>query len=120
MDWNHDDPLWLAAGLLGNALFFSRFLIQWLASERAGRSFVPPVFWHLSLIGSAFLLAYALHRRDPIFVLAYLPNGFVYLRNLALLRREGGLSEAQEAVAASTAHGQPAAGADRIARQRAG
>jgi lipid-A-disaccharide synthase-like uncharacterized protein len=87
MHWT-DHPFWLAVGLVGNALFFSRFLIQWLASERAGRSTVPPVFWHLSLIGSAFLLAYALHSRDPVFVLAYLPNGFVYLRNLALLRRE--------------------------------
>ena len=94
MDWT-DDPRWLAVGLLGNVVFFSRFLVQWLASERAGTSYVPRVFWHLSLIGSVFLLVYALHRRDPIFVLAYLPNGFVYLRNLALLRRK---ARAQEAV----------------------
>jgi lipid-A-disaccharide synthase-like uncharacterized protein len=97
-----DDPLWLAVGLLGNAFFFSRFLIQWLASERAGRSIVPPLFWHLSLIGSALLLGYALHRRDPIFVLAYLPNGFVYLRNLALLRREAELSRTGEIAADGT------------------
>jgi lipid-A-disaccharide synthase-like uncharacterized protein len=93
MDWT-DDWRWLALGLVGNAAFFSRFLVQWVASERAGRSYVPTIFWHLSLVGSALLLAYALHRRDPVFVLAYLPNGFVYLRNLALVRRatalEGG------------------------------
>ncbi len=102
MDWT-DDPRWLALGLLGNAVFFSRFLVQWLASERAGVSYVPRVFWHLSLIGSAFLLAYAVHRRDPIFVLAYLPNGFVYLRNLALLRRTGASATCDDGVAPASA-----------------
>lgn len=77
---------WLALGLLGNAAFCLRFVIQWLASERAGASTIPRAFWHLSLVGSFLLLAYAIHRRDPIFVLANLPNAAVYLRNLALLR----------------------------------
>ena len=89
MDWN-DSSAWLLFGLLGNLVFSSRFLVQWIASERAGVSVVPTVFWHLSLVGSLVLLAYALHRRDPVFVLAYLPNGFVYLRNLALIRRNSG------------------------------
>jgi lipid-A-disaccharide synthase-like uncharacterized protein len=61
--------------------------VQWIASERAGQSVVPASFWVLSLAGSALLLAYALVRRDPVFVLANLPNGLVYLRNLALVRR---------------------------------
>ena len=86
MDW-HDRPLWLVFGLLGNALFFARFLIQWIASERAGRSYVPIAFWHLSIIGSLVLLAYAIHRRDPVFTLAFLPNWVVYVRNLVLIRR---------------------------------
>jgi lipid-A-disaccharide synthase-like uncharacterized protein len=86
MDWN-DSSGWLLFGLLGNLVFSSRFLVQWIASERARASVVPPVFWHLSLVGSLVLLAYALHRRDPVFVLAYLPNGFVYVRNLMLIRR---------------------------------
>jgi len=82
-------PGWLAFGLLGNAAFGSRFLVQWWASERAGESIVPVAFWYLSLAGSLILLIYAaLHLRDPIFTLAYLPNGFVYLRNLALIRRK--------------------------------
>ena len=119
MDWT-DDPRWLAAGLLGNALFFSRFLVQWLASERAGVSYVPRVFWHLSLIGSAFLLAYALHRRDPIFVLAYLPNGFVYLRNLALLRRTGAIATSNGVASVSEALGQQGLGSDRLARHGSG
>ena len=87
MDW-HDSTAWLAFGLIGNALFFSRFLLQWLASEKAGKSVVPTAFWHLSIWGSAVLLLYALHKRDPVFILAYLPNAFVYFRNLHLIRRE--------------------------------
>jgi len=87
MDWD-DAKIWLAIGFAGNAIFFSRFLIQWLASERAGRSYVPVIFWWLSIAGSLILLLYALHRRDPVFTLAYLPNCVVYVRNLMLIRRE--------------------------------
>ena len=87
MDWG-DTPLWLAFGLLGQAAFFSRFLIQWIASERAGESRIPTVFWYLSLVGSVILLIYAIHRREPVFLLAYLPNAVVYSRNLILIRRK--------------------------------
>lgn len=87
MDWN-DAKIWLAIGFAGNALFFSRFLVQWLASERAGRSYVPVAFWWLSIAGSVVLLLYAIHRRDPVFTLAYLPNCVVYVRNLMLIRSE--------------------------------
>jgi lipid-A-disaccharide synthase-like uncharacterized protein len=86
VDWS-DTPFWIAFGLLGNAAFGTRFLVQWIASERAGRSVVPAVFWYLSLVGAVVLLVYAIHRRDPIFTLAYLPNGFIYVRNLVLLQR---------------------------------
>lgn len=88
MDWS-DSPVWLAIGLAGNAAFFARFLVQWIASERAGRSYVPAIFWYLSIAGSLILLAYAIHRRDPVFTLAFLPNCVVYVRNLVLLRRTG-------------------------------
>lgn len=87
MDWK-DGIFWLLLGLTGNALFFSRFLVQWIASERAGRSYVPIAFWWLSIAGSLVLLAYAIHRRDPVFTLAFLPNCVVYVRNLMLIRRE--------------------------------
>jgi len=86
VDW-HDSKAWLVFGLIGNAIFFSRFLIQWLASEKAGKSIVPTAFWYLSIAGSAVLLIYALHKRDPVFILAYLPNAFVYLRNLQLIKK---------------------------------
>jgi lipid-A-disaccharide synthase-like uncharacterized protein len=96
MDW-HDSLLWLAIGLAGNAAFFSRFLLQWWASERAGRSYVPLSFWWLSIGGSLILLAYAIHKRDPIFILAYLPNCVVYVRNLMLIHRRGERGSPSEA-----------------------
>lgn len=89
MDWNEAVP-WLVFGFLGNLPFFARFFVQWVASERAQRSYVPISFWYLSLVGSVILLVYALHRQDPIFTLAYLPNAFVYVRNLMLIRQAMG------------------------------
>jgi lipid-A-disaccharide synthase-like uncharacterized protein len=80
---------WLLIGFLGQACFFSRFLIQWLASERAGRSVVPRAFWYLSIAGGSIVLTYAIWRRDPVFILGQSVGLFVYLRNLVLLRREG-------------------------------
>jgi lipid-A-disaccharide synthase-like uncharacterized protein len=87
MDWS-DSTAWLAFGLTGQAAFFSRFLVQWLASERAGRSVVPVAFWYLSLVGAGILFVYAFHRREPVFLLGQSVGGFVYIRNLALIRRE--------------------------------
>jgi lipid-A-disaccharide synthase-like uncharacterized protein len=80
---------WLVIGFLGQACFFSRFLIQWLASERAGRSVVPRAFWYLSIAGGSIVLTYAIWRRDPVFILGQSVGLLVYLRNLVLLRREG-------------------------------
>ncbi len=79
--------VWVAVGLLGQALFFSRVLVQWIASERRGRSVVPPSFWVLSLGGSLLLLAYALQQRDPVFVLGQSMGFLVYARNLVLIAR---------------------------------
>ena len=89
LDWS-DDPYWLLFGLLGNLAFGARFLVQWIASERAGESVVPLPFWHLSIVGSLILLVYAIHVKNPVFTLAYLPNLFVYLRNIALINRSAG------------------------------
>lgn len=79
---------WLVIGFLGQACFFSRFLVQWLASERAGRSLVPRAFWYLSIAGGAIVLSYAIWRRDPVFIAGQSAGLFVYLRNLILLHRE--------------------------------
>jgi lipid-A-disaccharide synthase-like uncharacterized protein len=79
---------WLVIGFLGQACFFSRFLVQWMASERAGRSLVPRAFWYLSIAGGVIVLTYAIWRRDPVFIAGQSGGLFVYLRNLVLLRRE--------------------------------
>lgn len=87
MDWG-DSPGWLVFGLLGNATFASRFMVQWVASERAGESVIPLVFWYLSIAGSLVLLVYAIHLKNLVFTLAYLPNTAIYLRNVVLVRRK--------------------------------
>jgi lipid-A-disaccharide synthase-like uncharacterized protein len=84
---NHE-TLWLALGFLGQALFSARFVVQWLASERAGRSVVPLAFWFFSLGGGATLLAYAVYRGDPVFIVGQAAGLFIYARNLVLIRRE--------------------------------
>jgi lipid-A-disaccharide synthase-like uncharacterized protein len=83
-------PEWLilAFGFAGQALFSARFIIQWLASERAGRSVVPVLFWHFSIAGGLTLFLYALYRRDPVFILGQGMGLFIYARNRGLIRRE--------------------------------
>ncbi len=82
--------LWLALGFLGQGLFSARFVVQWLASEKKGESVVPVSFWYLSIAGSLTVLAYAIYRFDPVFMLAYGFNSFVYVRNLMLIFRKRG------------------------------
>ena len=83
-----EEAIWVSVGFLGQAFFSARFLVQWVASERARRSVVPLAFWFLSLGGGATLLAYALYRADPVFIVGQGAGLFIYLRNLALIRRE--------------------------------
>ena len=85
---HNPDSLWLAIGFAGQLLFTSRFLVQWIASERARRSIVPVAFWWFSLAGGATLLAYALWRRDPVFALGQATGLIIYLRNLILIGRQ--------------------------------
>ena len=82
---------WLAVGFGGQAIFASRFLYQWIANERAGRSHIPRAFWYLSLAGGITLLSYAIHRGDPVFILGQLTGAGIYMRNLVLLHRSGHL-----------------------------
>src|SRR4029453_5194113 len=88
MNW-HDSLFWLAVGLVGQGAFFARFLVQWLAPQRGGHSYNPHSFWYLSLVGSLILLVYAIHRAEPVFLLGQLPNAFVYVRNIMLVKRSG-------------------------------
>ncbi len=74
-------------GLLGQVMFFSRFLVQWIASEKTGKSVVPLSFWYLSIGGGTLLLFYAIWRKDPVIILGQFVGLFVYVRNLMLIHR---------------------------------
>lgn len=80
--------VWLITGFLGQACFTSRFLVQWLVSERLKKSVIPTTFWYLSLVGGVILLAYALYRRDPVFILGQATGIFIYMRNIQFVRKE--------------------------------
>jgi len=79
---------WLVIGFIGQALFFSRFLVQWIVAEKRGESVVPPAFWYLSIGGGLILLVYALHQRDPVFIAGQAAGSFIYVRNLMLIHRK--------------------------------
>jgi len=81
------DP-WLVLGFTAQGLFTARFLVQWVVSEKKRRSTMPKAFWYFSLVGSALLLVYAIHVRDPVFILGQSFGFVVYIRNLMLWRSE--------------------------------
>ncbi len=76
------ETIWLAIGLIGQSLFFMRFFVQWIASERLRQSVLPNAFWYFSLAGGLVLLAYAIWRADPIFILGQASGLVIYSRNL--------------------------------------
>jgi lipid-A-disaccharide synthase-like uncharacterized protein len=82
------EKYWLALGFTAQTLFASRFFVQWIASERVGRSVIPLSFWFLSLAGGALLLTYAIWRKDPVFIVGQSCGVFIYCRNLTLLYKE--------------------------------
>ncbi|RYH07481.1 lipid-A-disaccharide synthase N-terminal domain-containing protein [Tropicimonas sp. IMCC6043] len=79
---------WVMIGLGGQLLFTARFLVQWIASERVRRSVVPLAFWYLSIGGGLVLFAYAVYRKDPVFILGQSMGIFIYARNLWLIHAE--------------------------------
>ncbi|MFQ5566507.1 MAG: lipid-A-disaccharide synthase N-terminal domain-containing protein [Paracoccaceae bacterium] len=80
--------VWILVGLGGQVLFMMRFLVQWVVSERAKRSVIPVAFWWLSIGGAVILLAYAIWRADPVFILGQSMGFFIYARNLWLIYAE--------------------------------
>jgi len=86
---------WEILGALGQLMFASRFVVQWVISERKKESVIPIAFWYLSLVGSIIMLIYGFHRGEPIFTLGFLFNSVVYSRNLMLIygRRRLAVSE---------------------------
>jgi len=92
-DWFHavfiaQFDVWVAIGFAAQAMFSARFLIQWIASERAGRSVVPVAFWFFSIAGGSILFCYALYRQDPVLIAGQGAGLFIYFRNLWLILRE--------------------------------
>jgi lipid-A-disaccharide synthase-like uncharacterized protein len=79
---------WIAVGFAGQLLFSARFIVQWVLSERKGRSYIPMAFWYFSIAGGMTLLAYAIHRQDPVFIAGQAFGLIIYLRNLTLIARE--------------------------------
>ena len=71
-----------------NCCFSARFIVQWVLSERKGRSYIPMAFWYFSIAGGMTLLAYAIHRQDPVFIAGQAFGLIIYLRNLTLIARE--------------------------------
>lgn len=81
------ETFWLIIGFAGQTVFTGRFVLQWLYSEFKRRSIIPVGFWYLSMLGSALLLAYAIYREDPVFIIGQSFGFLVYLRNLQLISR---------------------------------
>ncbi len=84
------DKTWLAIGLIGQTLFSARFVVQWLYSEKVKKSVIPTAFWYFSVGGGVTLLAYAIHREDPVFIIGQGAGLLVYFRNLQFLWRGKG------------------------------
>ena len=84
LDWG------IMIGYIAQAMFAMRFVVQWIASERAKRSVVPTAFWVFSIGGGLMLLGYALYRKDPVFIVGQAFGVIVYLRNLQFVLRSGG------------------------------
>jgi lipid-A-disaccharide synthase-like uncharacterized protein len=91
--WHNDKLLgidwgfWKVIGWLGNAIFSSRFLVQWYVTEKRKQVVVPQAFWWLSLIGSLTFLCYSIHQQDSVFIFAYAFTWIPYIRNLVIHRR---------------------------------
>lgn len=79
---NLTDIIWLTVGFAGQGLFSMRFIIQWLKSEAKKESVIPVAFWYFSLLGGITLCAYAIHKRDPVFILGQSMGLVIYARNL--------------------------------------
>jgi lipid-A-disaccharide synthase-like uncharacterized protein len=82
-----NSTVWLAVGLLGQALFSMRFVIQWIVSEMNRRSVLPQAFWYFSILGGITLLAYAIHQRDIVFIIGQGMGLVIYCRNIMLNRQ---------------------------------
>lgn len=98
--WIHDVFIkqfdaWILLGFVAQAMFTMRFVVQWIASERAKRSIVPVAFWFFSLGGGVLLFIYSIHRQDPVFIAGQGLGLIIYIRNLWLIASERRASMAE-------------------------
>ncbi len=77
--------VWLVIGFIAQGLFFMRFLLQWIESEKSKKSVIPVSFWYFSLVGAALLFCYSVYRRDPVFIVGQALGVLIYVRNLQLI-----------------------------------
>jgi len=80
---------WIVLGFAAQGFFFMRFIVQWIATERARRTVLPISFWYFSIGGAILLLIYSLHRQDPVFIFGYALAMVIYIRNLYFARKKG-------------------------------
>ena len=80
---------WIMLGLFAQLLFFLRFFVQWVVSEKKGESTIPVSFWYFSIAGSLLLLIYSIYRKDIVFILGQSVGSLIYTRNLILIHRKG-------------------------------
>lgn len=80
--------LWVVIGLVGQFMFTMRFVVQWFASEKAKKSVMPVSFWFFSIAGGLIVLAYAIHKKDPVFIIGQAAGIVIYLRNLYFIMAE--------------------------------
>lgn len=95
-DLTTSEILILVLGFTGQSMFFMRFFVQWIYSEKHKRSLIPTAFWYFSLGGSSLLLIYAIIRRDPVFMVGQSTGFIIYTRNLYLIAKERREKEAAE------------------------
>ncbi len=79
---------WIAFGFIAQSMYFMRFVLQWIASERMRQSIVPETFWYFSLSGGLMLFLYAFHRADPVIMIGQFFGLFIYARNIYLIRQQ--------------------------------
>ena len=95
------EMMWVGIGFLGQGLFFGRWVVQWMVSERNAESRVPVAFWYMSLIGGLITLAYAIYRRDPVFIAGQSVGAIVYIRNLMFIQRASRNAKAASSTSSS-------------------
>jgi len=80
--------MWLIIGFAAQALFTGRFVVQWIYSEKHGKSLIPLAFWYFSIAGGVSLVIYSIQRQDPVFIAGQAGGLIVYVRNLFLIRKD--------------------------------